>query len=701
MSRLRAAALIGASLAGLLLVAPQVRAAGQLPTEIVIWPIEPTTIGSEVIVAVDLRLSGGGPLVDQPVELSSNGERLRRARTDTQGSASFWLPTDLLPGEYHLIASFPGSDQLLPAADEFVLVILPFELTVETVPPLPGMPFALDGARFVAGADGVARISVDRPGDHTLAVHDGEYLDAERRADFSRWNTDLFGPEIAVRIPLDRPLQAGFDIHMPAGQGFVALDGGTVDPSRITSFTLRSSLGTVFTYPDGRQRWFKASRAVRRPNGLESVFVQYNVDAVEVDGSNVVNAGQHRFYVEPGVTWQIELLLYSARLEARDALFGFPAGTAVDVTYPDGKVIQVTADQDGQLAVRSLARGIYRMTVADAPGWAPPMPVALSRNQDVVLRVITYLDMGVAALVASAIALGLLHRGRPHLIPRAVRAPAAGLVALRSHPLVAGGWSVRLRRRELQPARAAPDPTPPKVRATPQGGGWIVAYAPAAEDSQPKPRPAREERRRVAARAEDRDRTAAPKSVRPAKRQPAVHAGRQQPAAAYRPLPIASIAETISRGPWWPERMDREPLNPGKLAARRATYELIENLDPGRGDAEGQGQNVVPYPTRGVASPGTASGPPMNGDSFWEASAREVASATCMIGIQYCEQCGLMVSANAHFCRRCGTRLAVPTIDEAPGTAHSGRDRVLEAQSAGGGGPVRASSRRRSKRGSG
>jgi ribosomal protein L40E len=44
------------------------------------------------------------------------------------------------------------------------------------------------------------------------------------------------------------------------------------------------------------------------------------------------------------------------------------------------------------------------------------------------------------------------------------------------------------------------------------------------------------------------------------------------------------------------------------------------------------------------------------GQRFWEASAREVAGAVANVGVQNCGQCGLSLSANARFCRRCGTR---------------------------------------------
>jgi ribosomal protein L40E len=97
------------------------------------------------------------------------------------------------------------------------------------------------------------------------------------------------------------------------------------------------------------------------------------------------------------------------------------------------------------------------------------------------------------------------------------------------------------------------------------------------------------------------------------------------------------------------------------LAARRAQLDSLGLDDPGQGSVESARPNVLPYRSRG-ASPGStdlsrrmvAHG----GISFWDASAREVAEAMSHVGVQSCGQCGLSLSASAHFCRRCGTQQA-------------------------------------------
>ena len=99
--------------------------------------------------------------------------------------------------------------------------------------------------------------------------------------------------------------------------------------------------------------------------------------------------------------------------------------------------------------------------------------------------------------------------------------------------------------------------------------------------------------------------------------------------------------------------------NSPEVAARRAQLDDLGLGGPDSGVAEGDMPQPLPYRSRGAAVTQTdlARAEVMR-RSFWEASAREVASAGAQVGVQSCGQCGLSLSANARFCRRCGTRQA-------------------------------------------
>ena len=137
-----------------------------------------------------------------------------------------------------------------------------------------------------------------------------------------------------------------------------------------------------------------------------------------------------------------------------------------------------------------------------------------------------------------------------------------------------------------------------------------------------------------------------------------------EPIAAFeseRRTSVGPISQTILR---FPERQAAPPP-PGmaaeddspELAARRAQLEGLGLGDQGTGPVLPEPPAIVPYRSRGAAVPQgeIAARAVAQGVSFWEASAREVANATAIVGVQNCAGCGLSLSASARFCRRCGT----------------------------------------------
>jgi hypothetical protein len=78
--------------------------------------------------------------------------------------------------------------------------------------------------------------------------------------------------------------------------------------------------------------------------------------------------------------------------------------------------------------IDGLARGIYRVTVTDANGYAPATPIALSRDQDVELIVFSALDIGVLVSAGLFLSVGLLWLGRPYVFKQAL-APVLRIVS--------------------------------------------------------------------------------------------------------------------------------------------------------------------------------------------------------------------------------------------------------------------------------
>ncbi len=205
-------------------------------------------------------------------------------------------------------------------------------------------------------------------------------------------------------------------------------------------------------------------------------------------------------------------------------------------------------------------------------------------------------------------------------------------------------------------AEAEPEPEPVAAEAEPEP-------EPVAAETEPEPEPvaAEAEPEPVAAEAEPEPEPVAAE----AEPKPVAAEAEPEPEPSDAAPAITPISQTILRFPrdGAPATGDADdrvaaPSDTPELAARRAQLDLLGLGDPGEGPVASE-PAVMPYRSRGaavtqaeLARQAAATG------SFWDASAREVAAATGQIGVQSCGQCGLSLSANARFCRRCGTRQA-------------------------------------------
>jgi hypothetical protein len=201
----------------------------------------------------------------------------------------------------------------------------------------------------------------------------------------------------------------------------VDLDGLPVDPERIAQFTIRSEQGDTYVFNDGQPRWLPASRIARRVDGLQITKLLYSVINVKLDGSNVVNESQQQFYAEPNDTWKISLLLYSLKIKVNDGLFGSAAGKSINLLFPNGQVSNYPLDTSGQVEIHGLARGNYSIEVVGTRGLGNKMPVALSRNQDANIKVLTYTDLGIVGTLGFLTALALLIYGRRGVLLSSLR----------------------------------------------------------------------------------------------------------------------------------------------------------------------------------------------------------------------------------------------------------------------------------------
>lgn len=378
----------------------------------------PIPVGTRPVIEADLINQVGRPIPNKVLILYVNGEKIRRTRTDAMGRASIRVGRDLPVGEHQIEVVFPGTEAYDGVSASQTVTIRPIRLTVETVPHISGARFTLNGETFTTDAEGLAVVEIMEPGIYDLEALDVSdvQVNEDTRVTFSRWADSQFQPKRTISVRRDVYLQAGFTTSHRVSMSFEDLYGNEVSPERITSITLKRSNGSYFTFENGEPRWLMATRVTRRKEGLEATLLLYSVESVVLDGTSAVNRYQQRFTVKPEDNWQIQLLLYTVRIHANDAIFGFRIGTGVALHYPDGRIEELEFGDNREVYLTSLARGLYHVRVNGVKGLIPLTPIALSKDQVIELKVLTALDIGVGGIAGVMVALGLLLVNRPHIL---------------------------------------------------------------------------------------------------------------------------------------------------------------------------------------------------------------------------------------------------------------------------------------------
>jgi hypothetical protein len=294
---------------------------------------------------------------------------------------------------------------------------IPGTLEVQTLPPIPGVSFTIDGRTFVTDDHGFVQIEIDRWSPdlkERIGIPDTALADGSR-ASFSRWfdwsNT------------LEDDVIAAFFVDFPIAYTFVDLQGNPVDPATIDSLTFKSSTGVSNTFKQGEhsgQHMLRGSRVVPTQAGPINKILYYTLESVKVRGSDVVNRAQQRYFPATESDWTVQVRYFFVDFNARDAFFGFPIGSAVKLVYPDHLDEKVPFGSGANLRLGPLPRGEYQVS-AIGPGFSPPAPLMLTRDQVVDMKIISYVDMAFAGTVLAVIGFGLLFIGRPQLLLVPVR----------------------------------------------------------------------------------------------------------------------------------------------------------------------------------------------------------------------------------------------------------------------------------------
>jgi hypothetical protein len=294
-------------------------------------------------------------------------------------------------------------------------------LTVQTVPALPGVRFALDGKTRTTDASG--RVSYTEQHDfsqHTLSLADTAVSTRSLRYRFTRWAGQR-DPDGAFRatvsgLPLrtSYTVTAAFTAQCPVRPRFTDQHGRLLDPRRISVVTVTSSAGRRVSVPPARTSWLDCTQPVLRNATLASRDIRYRVQSVIFAGTNIVYAGVERFSPRAGARPTIVGYFHDLTITVHDALFGGrPRGDAV-VTLPSHAVRRLALGPGRSVTLDDLPQGDYKIDIRAAGSIISADTFRLSRTTTVDLTAVSAADLATVGggLLLAALGLPLLAKTR-------------------------------------------------------------------------------------------------------------------------------------------------------------------------------------------------------------------------------------------------------------------------------------------------
>jgi hypothetical protein len=395
-------------LAGSSIHADAARRVYKSPTVLTFTQLPNIDLGAPFMLSGYLKSNIGAPVANLDISFSLNGNKVGQARTNTSGYFQRMLDNKYRAGTYTITATTQPDHLFLGTTGSTTFTILPADVRVQTVPAIPGVTFNVGGEYFISGPDGVANVNIGEPGKYQLTVLANQYNSPDQRITFARWLDEVYTPSETIQVPSTKPIVVGLNTYQQVGETFVDLSGFPVNAQRVKQFTIWSAQGDLFTLTNSDPVWIPATRVARFKNGLVVTNLQYSVINMLVDGSNVVNKSQQRYFAHPNDTWKIALILYTLNIRANDGLFGSSVGKSVSLVYPDGHAQNYPLNLTGSASIHGLARGNYTVQVLSDKGLKQVIPVALSRTQTVDINVPTNLDLAVVIGLGLLVALSLI-----------------------------------------------------------------------------------------------------------------------------------------------------------------------------------------------------------------------------------------------------------------------------------------------------
>lgn len=394
-------ATLGALAIGLAGVAPtRAQTVNPATTTTFVGTIPSPMSGDSFEVSALLRAADGTPVVDATIEFTI-GEQVRRARTAADGIATLKMSSTFVAGTYDVLARFEGAQSRSLGASEnrTTLTIQPIPVRVTTVPPVPGVRFALGVDEIVTGADGVAVGSVAVAANYDLAVLSTEgAIDSDNPWRFKRWRDGTTETTRVISLPADRSQQVGMQLLKRVNISIRDTRGTPVDPQALSSLTLRLGRDETLNART-RSLLVAVNEVAATPEGLAGGPAVYQTADIAYPGIPPFNLATQRFSIGThGTNWTIQVpTVVSVELEKQQGVSGKPFNLAARVRMPggapvadvpvvfefEGRTAQARSDEQGLAQARvstPLGTGDYPLTARVTTTSAAPYASVATRS---------------------------------------------------------------------------------------------------------------------------------------------------------------------------------------------------------------------------------------------------------------------------------------------------------------------------------
>lgn len=319
-----------------------------------------------------------------------------------------------------LTTSTPRFDPFGSSSWQLHLKTLHGTVVIQTVPRTTGVVFQLEGATVTTGPRGRALAPVSDLNNVS------DQLTLASSAAGNLHVSDLRVSKLPPKALRQRRLVAALVVRRPVAFRFTDLGGQLIPASHISQMRITADSASVKLV--GKELGTPSLLLTRIATRIGSYWherpITYQLRSVRIDGSEAVFDGRQRFTPGASGVWTVSLAVFSLSVTAHDAIFGNQVNSTAVITKPDGAHYAVALRSGSPSIVPSMVRGLYGLQI-DSAVLGGHTTLLVSRDDTLDLRVVTFLDALIVAILGTFILVAAVLGGRL-MARRRGAAPRAG-----------------------------------------------------------------------------------------------------------------------------------------------------------------------------------------------------------------------------------------------------------------------------------